>query len=100
MQWYSSFKVRIKIFWFDLISIYRHQEDIEDLLNNDYENHDYFECSHLLNGVLLPGLSSNVSDENESVWISEKESSPIQQVDEEYFIDNFNDAQKMEIGFF
>jgi hypothetical protein len=62
---------------------------------------DYFDCSNLLRGVTLPGLSSDDSEEDaKSICVSEQTSSPSQKEDEEYFIDNNAEAQKMDERFF
>lgn len=84
-----------------MVASYRDPEEIDEILNNNHnEEFDYFDCSNLMNGVVLPGLSSCYSDENESIWVSENLSLHIQQEEERYFIDNFEDAQKMGVRFF
>ena len=81
---------------------YRHQDDIDELLNqNSGHEKDYFDCSNLLKGVAFPGLSSQMpQDEIESFWGSEKLSSHFQKEDEMYFMDEYESAQKMDPGFY
>lgn len=63
---YQGKNIRLK---FEFSSfIFRHEEDIDNIFNEEEKvDLDYFDCSNLLNGVLLPGLRSSFSEDNQSI---------------------------------